>query len=258
MGYLGVTGRPRRVVTRSRTTSRRNRPRLLPSASAPSPEHSDDERLETAAVIFPGDFVSVELTLATRITDTNCTAPNSVGRENPPVVDAFGHFDGGSFDGHEHDRHRQFPALANGKNSRTRSRQLTARTFGEFHRSRRENIPRTRPIRARTPSRRTPFDACGGSAQNILGAFIQPVNAWPDGAPGTEQSRRRPHAPRLPHRWEIYETDSSGSRGAQISTVFGGVGSATRFRPAHQRRVRPNPNGVPQVIAWNDPDSAIN
>ena len=106
-----------------------------------------------------------------------------------------------------------------------------------------------------------PYDACGGiRTWNILGAFTQPAGAWPDGQPGSGDNPGIDHM-RLDFLsdGEILESDFLWYPGSQIATAFGGDGVSSAVSTGLVSGINgANPNGVSEVLAWNDRDSFIN
>jgi hypothetical protein len=126
-----------------------------------------------------------------------------------------------------------------------------------------ENLPGAKASPVRGESRLltdNPYDGCGGiRCWNVLGCFTQPANNWPDGVPGGGDNPGTDHM-RLDFLTdgEIFESDFIWFPGAQIATAFGGDGLSAAVSTDLQNGTKgANPNGVPEVLAWNDRDSFI-
>lgn len=97
----------------------------------------------------------------------------------------------------------------------------------------------------------TPFDDCGGiTCWNVLGPYIQPAGQIGDN-PGVDNMR------------EDYLTDGDSTEtdfpffpGATIATAYDAEAKSAGLVNTGQATV--NPDGVPTVLAWNDPDAYVN
>jgi hypothetical protein len=225
---------------------------------------------ETNADFLPGDVMDVEIVLGEIRTATPpCTAPDGViivetlpaGWVPSQISDAGVHDAGAntitwSVLG---------PDLAAGQEL---TYKVTAVASSElalvFAGTVTENIAGARPSPVQGESTLltdNPYDACGGiRCWNVLGCFTQPANNWPDGVPGGGDNPGVDHM-RLDFLTdsEIFESDFIWFPGARIATTFGGDGLTTAVSTGLQSGTKgANPDGVPQVVAWNDRDSFVN
>jgi hypothetical protein len=225
---------------------------------------------ETNADFLPGDLMDVEIAIGEiRAGNPPCTAPAGVVIvETVPASWAPSQI----ADGGVHDPAKNTitwtisgATFAEGKKLKYKvtaaaASQLVVTFAGTLT----ESIPGAKPSPIRGESTLfsdVPFDACGGiRCWNILGCFTQPANSWPDGQAGAGDNPGVDHM-RLDFLsdGEIFEPDFIWYPGAQIATSFGGDGLGAAVSVGLQSGTKgANPNGVPEVLAWNDRDSFIN
>ena len=225
---------------------------------------------ETNADFLPGDLMDVGIAIGDiRAANPPCTAPAGV-----VIVETLpaGWTPSQISDGGAHDPAKSTitwtvtgAAFVDGKKL---AYKVTAAASSElavtFAGTVTEDIPgaKASPIRGESKLLTgVPFDACGGiRCWNILGCFTQPENSWPDGLPGAGNNPGLDHM-RLDFLTdgEIFENDFIWYPGSQIATTFGGDGASAAVSLGLQSGTHGrNPQGVPEVVAWNDRDSFIN
>ena len=225
---------------------------------------------ETNADYLPGDVMDVAIVISDiRAAIPPCTAPAGIVIvETLPAGWAPSQIsDGGAHDAGAN----KITWTLTGPNftaGKTLTYKVTAAASSEiqltFDGAVAENLPGAKSSPVRGDSiilTESGFDSCGGiRSWNILGAFTQPANDWPDSLPGAGDNPGIDHM-RLDFLsdGEILESDFIWYPGSQIPTAFGGDGVTGAVSTGLQSGINgANPNGVPEVLAWNDRDSFIN
>jgi hypothetical protein len=225
---------------------------------------------ETNADYLPGDLMDVKIVVSEiRAAVAPCTAPAGVvivetlpaGWTPSQISDSGAHSAGPNtitwtLTG---------PAFVTGKELSYKVTAAASNALAlNFNGTVTENTPGAKASPVRGESRLltdNPYDDCGGiRCWNILGCFGQPANNWPDAIPGSGDNPGVDHM-RLDFLSdsEIFESDFIWYPGAQIATAFGGDGLGAAVSTDVQSGTNgANPNGVPEVLAWNDRDSFIN